>query len=258
MAQLESGKIYIVNNIGIKDYINEGGSSYDGITKYFTWLSEKIATGLDIEMQPIFKAGAPYNCFLPLPYINDPTENKLCLYMATHNIAAISPSIGYLNKNNKFDSLIEIMYDNQANSVKYKNSTSYLYNSYNEGVLHINNSSSFIIDTRFLEDNGFYTISFLGKITNEVDEVIIAPRVFICDMVDVLTGKHYDGAFSLPNPNSIYNYPGGKGLSAPSIAAIGVDKDGKYSSQGYYPQIFASDYSSAGTRTQETLISASP
>jgi len=262
MAQLKSGKIYIVDNVGIKNYTNE--PSYHTVPKYFTWLSNKIATGLGIEMQPIIKDSQ--NCCLPLPYINDPTENRLCLCLRGITLdTGLVFKIGYFNGNDyHIGNDIELpylMYSNQSMSIKYKNSSTYTYYPYNSGALFPSETGSFVIDTRFLESNGFYTMAFLPNTTNEIDEVAVSPRVFICDMVDVLTEKHYDGLFTLPS----YTYDGGyvpsssgyQELGAPSIGAIGVDKDGKYSLQGYFPQIFVSDYSSAGTRTQETLISAS-
>ena len=266
MAQLESGKIYIIENVGIKDYINLNGSGHT-VAEYFTWLSDKIATGLGIEMQPILNGD---NCYLPLPYINDPTNNRLCLYIKGNSLLGLIPKISYFNGNNYYiennDELPYVMYHNQVISVKYKDSSSYTFYSSHSIALTSEETGSFIIDTRFLESHGFYTMAFLPQVSGEIDDVVTAPRVFICDMIDTLIeDQHYDGTFTLCNPelNSSSLYCGGyisnesdsgyTKLDYPSIAAIGAKKNGKYFLQGFFPQVFSSDYPLYHDSSEETI-----
>lgn len=261
MAQLKNGKTYIVENIGVKNYIDLNGSGHT-VAEYFTWLSEKIAAGLDIEMQPIIKENN--KCFLPLPYINKPTKNRLCLYIGGESLNNIIPKIGYFNEQDYYienaDELPRIMYNNQ-NSFIVINNGAYSKEVTAKNFLDESTSGTFVIDTNFLDAYGFYNIAFLANAScdssqNEhITEVYASPRVFICDMFNVLTEQHYDGAFTLVNPNTNSSlYAGGyvlnnsssyNQLGYPSIAAIGVDKDGKYCIQGFLPQVFTSDYDNA-------------
>jgi hypothetical protein len=225
MAQLESGKTYIIENIGIKNYITLKGNNHTA-AEYFTWLSEKIATGLGIEMQPVINGN---NCYLPLPYINDPTENRLCLYIKGDSLSNLVPKIGFFNSENFYielgDELPHIMYGNQTSFM-------IIDDYYRRAVmpsssLESDASASLVIDTEFLDSHGFYNISFLANAYCDSDEHITdlyaSPRVFICDMIDVLTEEHYDGVFTLSNPNSIYDYYGGYILDNNSNSSLLID-----------------------------------
>ena len=267
MAQLESGKTYIIENVGVKDYIDSNGSGHT-VAEYFIWLSEKIAAGLDIEMQPIIKENN--KCFLPLPYINKPTNNRLCLYIGGESLNNIVPKIGYFNGQDYYiestDELPRIMYDNQ-NSFIVINDGADSRAPIAKNFLDEDTVGTFVIDTNFLDTYGFYNIAFLANAgcnsnqNQHITEAYASPRVFICDMFNVLTEQHYDGAFTLANPktdSSLYvggyvlnNNFGYNQLGYLSTAAIGIDKDGKYCVQGFLPQVFTSDYDN------EEIISAS-
>ena len=268
MAQLESGKLYIVPNVGMRDYVDENGSDYafHSTEEYFIWMVDKIATGLDItsEYHIIDGDNNVKHCFFTLPYINEPiNNNKLQLYIKASSASSsinndfLTVNISYVNGDNYYiptltDYLPSLTFGDQYVMVKYENYSGWSQ-AYQGSELRRSYNHSFVIDTRFLEKGGFYTINFFDEVretsySGKIEDIAFTPKIFVCDMINVLNKQHYDGFFSLDGWKQ-FSYIINKTnnelmLNKPSISAIGVGADEKYSLQGFYPQVFVSDYNS--------------
>lgn len=271
MALLKSGKVY-----DIKIYYNpwtnwptEEQFLNNFITEY------KRQTGItDPEYSTIksyYDENENEHKYFNLPYINNPlTTSKgnlyLCFRFSTNLIGSTSriPSPYLIARRNQNEILDKFYWPASYPIVDLGNDTyrtkqSGAFGAYTAAYSDVDEDGCawMHIDTRFLDSHKFYTIDVI-TFTDDIEEicyirdvkdVYFSPTIFICDMVDQVTGKHYDSIFTIRHTSG-----GISDLSNPTqtngniLRGLGItfDEDGieKYAQNSFYPQLYAEDSSS--------------
>jgi len=259
MALLEDGKIFNIK-CGIKDYTDEYGTNHT-LEEYFNWFRQQFINALNISAEDFWMDWDNNSPFFQLPYINesdyyiplvlDSSINKTNLLssLSTNNNIFMEIGLG-LFQNNKISN--NYIYKDNDDNIYYATDTNINSN------LNINNYTMFIINTNFLEDNGFYTIGVIST-DKKIKEGYVSPSILVCDIINKFNNKRCDGVIFLNLMNGEGKYPyyyntsgelSESNLGKPSISAYIPDFDendeeqGEYELKGFFPQMFTPDESS--------------
>ena len=238
MALLQSGKIFYIN-CGIKDYIDEHGSSYT-MQQYYNWFIQQFADVLNI-------TDSEYNrnmstntfTFFLLPYINKSTNEKLALRYDVTGLEIVKALDFYSFESTewKVDNYFMCQTEDGVES-------GYL----NKELFNASKYLVFVVDTSFLDSHGFYTIGAASS-ENKILKSYVTPNIFVCDTINKFNNERVDGLFCLNQFGKNYypNFPDDSSNVVPenfNSPSIGVLIENYGGGTGLYPQVFTADENS--------------
>lgn len=247
MALLQNGKIFYIK-VGMEDYKDEFGKYPDSGIQYCNWFMEQFSENLaitDSDYNQIKSIDLSYvnPYYFLLPYINKDTKEKLALRFILDDYPKIQMNI----TKQKTDNSLFFTTMNILNYCAYETEEGNKLNTNEKYIIETGKYTTFVVDTRFLDSHGFYTIGAIIS-SNKILEGYVTSTNFICDTINKFDKKHIDGFFSLLNfgqgtypdfstasNNMLYNKVT---FDSPSISVLLTDYDG---GTGFYPQVFTNE-----------------
>ncbi len=251
MALLQSGKIFYIK-VGMEDYKDEKGSYPSNKVQYCDWFIKQFSEALAITDPDYNQIKYTHysdhtNPYFLLPYINKDTEEKLALHFNYYTSkleveVAMQGAGGYDDNtllypawNNRY--IKNYFVCNTENGIESGHIGDYM--------IDANKHTTLVIDTRFLDSHGFYTLGAASS-SYKITKAYVAPNIFICDIINKFNKKHTDGIFDLCSfggrgnlyPDFSTNYSSTVSFGKPSIGIFLADYNG---GTGFYPQIFTNE-----------------
>ena len=251
MALLQSGKIFYIK-VGMEDYKDEKGSYPSNKVQYCDWFIKQFSEALTITDPDYNQIKYTHysdhtNPYFLLPYINKDTEEKLALhfnyYTSKFEVEVAMQGVGGYDDN----TLLYPAWNNRyvKNYFVCKTENGIESGHIGDYMIDANKYTTLVIDTRFLNSHGFYTLGVASS-SYKITKAYVTPNIFICDIINKFNKKHTDGIFDLYSfggrgnlyPDFSTNHSSIVSFGKPSIGIFLADYNG---GTGFYPQIFTNE-----------------